>query len=63
MRTILDERQFAQPLHNGIVVHHHQRFVVADAGTASAMERGRLNRLLSQLPGRFCAPRAMDPSS
>ena len=32
-------------------------------GIASARRAGRLKRLLSQLPGRFCAPLAMLPSS
>ena len=27
------------------------------------MLAGRLKRLLSQLPGRFCAPRSIEPSS
>src|SRR5213083_492108 len=31
-------------------------------GIASNSSAGRLNLLLSQLPGRFCAPRSMVPS-
>ena len=37
--------------------------MIADLRIISWMLTGRLNLLLSQLPGRFWAPRSIDPSA
>src|SRR5262245_44977626 len=39
VRAVLDVRQLAQALHDRIVVHHDQRFVLGDLGDAFAQAR------------------------
>ena len=61
---VLHERDFAQALHDGVVVQtgsrsRRRRF----SGSPCAGATGRLKRLDVQLPGRFCAPRSIEPSS
>ena len=55
---------FAQALHDRVVVHEDRRSRARrSSGIASRSLVGRWKLLLSQLPGRFCAPRSIEPSS
>ena len=52
-----------QALHDRVIMNDHHRLVLADQRDRLDQTSGRLKRLLSQLPGRFCPPRSMEPSA
>ncbi len=61
---ILHKRNLAQALDHCIIMHRHRRWmlVVDGNGFCDPVRQVEL-RILSQLPGRFCPPRAIVPSA